>query len=62
MKTQSNKLDFSNQNFYLGIDVHKRSCSVTIRSNNMTLKTFRMNPSPKELSTFMEKHYPQGNY
>ncbi len=62
MKIQSKKLDFSNQDFYLGLDVHKRSWSVTIRSNNIVLKTFSMNPEPKELNNYMEKKYPNGNY
>jgi len=62
MKTQSKELDFSNQEFYLGLDVHKRSWTVTIRSNNMALKTFNMNPSALELAQFMKKRYPLGKY
>ena len=42
MKTQNKHLDFSNQEFYLGIDVHKKSWKVTIRSNNIQLKTFSL--------------------
>ncbi len=62
MNDQERGLDFSNQEFYLGIDVHKRSWAVTIRSNNIVLKTLSMNPTPKELSDFMKKRYPNGNY
>ena len=62
MKDQERELDFSNQDFYIGIDVHKRSWAVTIRSNNIVLKTFSMNPTPNELSDFMNKRYPNGNY
>jgi len=62
MKTKSKELDFSNQEFYLGLDVHKRSWSVTIRSNNIVLKTFSMNPEPKELNNYMKKKYPHGKY
>ena len=62
MQTQSKELDFSNQEFHLGIDVHKKSWTVTVMSNNISLKTFRMNPSPKELFLYMEKRYPQGKY
>ncbi len=62
MRDQERQLNFGNQEFYLGIDVHKRSWAVTIRSNNIVLKTFSMNPSPKELSDFMKKRYPNGNY
>ena len=62
MKDQERELDFSNQDFYIGIDVHKRSWAVTIRSNNIVIKTFSMNPTPKGLSDFMKKRYPNGNY
>lgn len=59
---QSNKLDFTGQAFYLGIDVHKPHWLVTIRNNNMELKTLSMNPSPEELSRYMQRHYPGGDY
>jgi len=62
MKTQNKDLDFCNQDFYLGIDVHKNSWNVSIRSNNIKLKTFSMNPKPIELVNYMNKHYPNGNY
>ncbi len=49
MSNQNNKLDFTNQEFHIGIDVHKKNWSVTVRSNQMELKTFSMNPSPEDL-------------
>jgi hypothetical protein len=33
----SNSSDFEGQAFYIGIDVHKNSWSVTIRSSNLYL-------------------------
>ncbi len=60
MHLQNSELDFSNQEFYLGIDVHKKSWNVTIRSNSIVLKTFSMNPNPKEISNYMKKNYPKG--
>ncbi|MEW5694284.1 MAG: IS110 family transposase [Candidatus Hydrogenedentota bacterium] len=62
MEKQNKHLDFSNQQFYIGIDVHKRNWTVTIRSNKMVLKTFSMNPDPKELISHMERNYPGGKY
>jgi len=62
MQSQNSDLDFSNQEFYLGIDVHKKSWNVTIRSNNIVLKTFSMNPDSLELKKYMEKNYPKGKY
>ena len=59
---ENNKLDFSSQNFYTGIDVHKRSWSVAIISNNNLLKRFSMDPDPKILSDYLHRNYPGGNY
>ena len=55
-------LDFTGQNFFIGIDTHKRNWKVTIRLNHLELKTFSMNPSPIELSQYMNKNYPNGSY
>lgn len=57
-----NQIDFSNQRFYIGIDVHKKSWNVSIRNNGLQLKTFSMNPDPKELQKYLVKNYPQGEY
>jgi transposase len=62
MVVQHNQLDFSGQHFFIGLDVHDKSWTVTIRSNHMVLKRFRMNPSPKELGNYMNRHYPSGSY
>ncbi len=59
MSKQNNKLDFTNQEFHIGIDVHKKNWSVTIRSNQMELKTFSMNPSPEDLYHYMNRNYTQ---
>ena len=62
MKKESNTVSFKSQVFYIGIDVHKRSWTVTIRTNGMVLKTFSMNPDPGELARHMQKNYPDGIY
>ena len=62
MKNQNSKLDFSGQEFYIGIDVHKKNWTSTIRSNQMELKTFSMNPSPEDLYGYMKRNYPNGRY
>jgi len=59
---QNKKLDFSGQVFYIGIDVHKRSWKVTIRSNHMVLKTFSMNPSPIALAGHLRRNYPGAEF
>jgi uncharacterized protein YqfB (UPF0267 family) len=62
MEKKNKILDFSNQNFFIGIDVHRVSWNVTIRNNHMDLKTYSMNPQLEELKKHMEQHYPKGNY
>ena len=56
------EIDFGSQFFYIGIDVHKKRWIVTIRSNGMELRTFSMNPSPEELTRYLERNYPGGRY
>ena len=55
-------ISFKGQHFFIGIDVHKKRWMVTIRCNNMRLKTFSMNPLPQELHKYMSSHYPEGIY
>lgn len=59
---QSKQLDFSGQNIFCGIDVHKKSWKVCIRSEHMELKTFSQNPSAEELVKHLKKHYPFASY
>lgn len=59
---KNTKLNFSGQNIYVGIDVHKKSWDVTIILNGMKVKKFSMNPNPKELYNYLCKHYPNGVY
>lgn len=62
MRTQGSKLNFKGQNIYVGIDVHLKSWSVTILSENAVLKKFSQDPEPKALYTFLTTHYPGANY
>ena len=55
-------IDYTKQDFFLGIDVHKKSWKVTVRTNGMELKTLSMDPSPDQLYRYMHKRYPGGNY
>jgi len=62
MKKEGNTSSFENQVFYIGIDVHKQSWTVTIRMSGMELKTFSMNPIPEELVKYLKRNYPGGTY
>lgn len=62
MSSKIKSLDFTNQDFFIGIDVHKTSWKVTIRLNGRELKTFSMNPDPVELHDHLNKQYPNARY
>jgi transposase len=62
MQRKNKALDFSKQIFFIGLDVHKKHWTVTIRSDKIVLKTFVMNSSAKELTKYMQRHYPSGKY
>ena len=59
---QINKLDFSGQNIYVGIDVHLKSWSVTVLSEYSVLKKFTQDPEPKVLYNFLSANYPKASY
>jgi transposase len=62
METQSKQIDFSGQNFYCGIDTHKKSWAVTIETDDFSLKTFTQNADPELLANHLRKNYPGGNF
>lgn len=62
MQTQSNKLDFTGQNIYVGFDVHLKSWKVTIMTEHNTHKTFSQPPQPKVLYQYLKKNFPGGTY
>lgn len=59
---QVKQLDFSGQKIFCGIDVHKKSWKVCIRSEQMELKTFSQKPSALELVKHLRRNYPSANY
>jgi len=56
--------DLNNTSFFeklllfIGIDVHKAKWVVTIRTYDLELRTFALNPSAEELERFLLKNYP----
>jgi transposase len=59
---QGRQLDFSGQNIFVGMDVHKNSWKVCIRNEEMELKTFSQQPSVKTLSNHLKENYPSAIY
>jgi transposase len=62
MQTQRNEVDFSGQNFYCGIDIHKKNWAVTIETDDMPLKTFTQDANPDLLVKYLNRNYPGGRY
>ena len=60
MKTKVN--DFSGMNIYAGIDVHKKSWSVTLLADEQEHKTFNQPPSADVLHAYLNKHFPGAQY
>jgi len=48
---------FSNKNLFVGIDVHKKRWVVTVRTYDLELKTYSMDPLAEELEKFLLDNY-----
>lgn len=59
---QVKHLDFSGQNIFCGIDVHKKSWKLSIRSYQMELQSFSQDPSVRALETYLHRNYPGASY
>jgi len=59
---QGKQLDFSGQNIFVGMDVHKNSWKICIRNEEMELRTFSQQPSVKTLSNHLKENYPSATY
>lgn len=63
MPTTINKTtDFAGQSFYIGIDVHKKSWTVTVRTLDIEVAHFTTTPDVRNLARFLYKRYPGGNF
>jgi transposase len=59
---QSNKLNFTGQNIYAGIDAHLKSWTVTIQTDELQLRTFNQPPKPELLQKHLQKNFPGASY
>lgn len=56
------KFNFNGQKFYIGLDVHKKSWTVTIRSQGLRIAHFTQPPNPETLVNYLSKNFPGGVY
>jgi len=59
---RSKSIEFSGMNLYVGLDVHKKSWSVTILTDEMEHRTFNQPPSAGTLHRYLHKHFPGAAY
>ena len=59
---KSNRLDFTGQPIYIGLDVHKKSWSVSIQSALCEHKTFTQPPEVDTLVNYLRRNFPGASY
>ena len=63
MQTQvTKKIDFSGKDLFIGLDVHKKSWSVTIVIDGIEHRTFSQPPDPGALNNYLQRMFPGGSY
>lgn len=61
--TEVKPLSFKDQDFYIGLDVHKRQWTVSVVTMNMLVKKHvSIEPSPAALVSYMHRRFPEGHY
>jgi len=59
---QDNKLDFTGQQIYVGMDVHKKSWSISIYTDQFEHKTFSQPPNTEVLVNYLKRNFPGAAY
>jgi transposase len=62
MEAQVKKLDFTDQNIYVGFDAHLKDWKVTIMAEDIVYKTFTQPPKPEVLYNYLKNNFPGGKY
>ena len=57
-----NKLDFTGQQVYVGMDVHKKSWSISIYTDQFEHKTFSQPPEVGVLVNYLKRNFPGAAY
>ena len=59
---QGAQLDFSGQDIYVGLDIHKKNWTVSIFTKDFEHKTFSQNPEATILANYLSRNFPGANY
>lgn len=59
---KGSKLDFTGQSIYVGLDVHKKSWSVSIFSEQCEHKKFTQDPVADKLVHYLKRNFPDASY
>lgn len=62
MQNKSKKIDFNGHNFYVGIDVHKKSWTVSILGEQYEHKTYSCSPSTAKVAGYLKRNFNGGNF
>lgn len=63
MQTQvTKKIDFTGKDLFIGLDVHKKSWSVTVTVGGIEHKTFTQPPDPQALLNYLQRNFPGGSF
>jgi transposase len=63
MQTQiTKKIDFKGKDLFIGLDVHKKSWSVTIVVDGIEHRTFTQPPDPLGLYNYLQRSFPGGTF
>lgn len=62
MLNKISQLDFTGEDIYVGIDVHKKQWKITIQANETVCKTFSQDPNVEILSHYLRRNFPNANY
>jgi transposase len=63
MQTQVTKrIDFKDKDLFIGLDVHKKSWSVTIVIDDMEHRTFTQPPDTRALYNYLQRMFPGATY
>lgn len=59
---KGSKLDFTGQHIYVGMDIHKKSWSVSIHTEQFEHKTFNQPPEVEKLTNYLQRTFPGATY